>query len=62
MIERKWIAKTPREHFMRAAEDELAKFVRKELELRRAERNERAVRLRLPVSPERSTSVQSRER
>jgi hypothetical protein len=31
MIERKKIAKTPREHFMQAAADELAKFVRKEI-------------------------------
>ena len=30
MVEPKRIAKTPRERFMRAAEDELAKFVRKE--------------------------------
>ncbi len=31
MIERKKIAKTPREHFMQAAADELARFVRKEI-------------------------------
>jgi hypothetical protein len=49
MIERKRIAKTPREHFMRTAEDELDKFVRKELALQRAEREERAERLHLPI-------------
>ncbi len=49
MIERKPFSKTPREHFMRAAEDELAKFVRKELAFQRAEREERALRLRLPI-------------
>src|SRR5262245_28661330 len=31
MVERKGIADTPREHFRRAAEDELEKFVRKEI-------------------------------
>jgi hypothetical protein len=49
MIERKPISKTPREHFRRAAEDELAKFVRKELAFQQAEREERALQLRLPV-------------
>jgi hypothetical protein len=49
MVERKPFAKTPREHFMRAAEDELNKFVRRELAFQRAERQERAQRLRLPV-------------
>jgi hypothetical protein len=50
VIERKAISKTPREHFMRAAEDELAKFVRRELAFQRAECEERALRLRLPVA------------
>jgi hypothetical protein len=50
MIERKGIAKTPREHFMRAVDDELAKFVRKEIAFQQAERDERAARLRLPVA------------
>jgi hypothetical protein len=49
MIERKGIAKTPREHFMRAAEDELAKFERKERAFRQADRDERAAKLRLPL-------------
>jgi hypothetical protein len=49
MTERKRITRTPREHFMRAAEDELEKFVRKEISFQRAEREERAMNLRLPV-------------
>jgi hypothetical protein len=49
MIERKKIAKTPREHFMAAA-DELAKFVRKEIAFQKADRDERAMKLRLPMS------------
>jgi hypothetical protein len=49
MIERRPVSKTPRAHFMRAAEDELANFVRKELAFQRAEREERALQLRLPV-------------
>jgi hypothetical protein len=48
MIERKGIAKTPREHFMQAAKDELEKFERKEITFQQAERNERARKLRLP--------------
>ena len=50
MIERRTVPKTPREHFMRAAEDELARFVQKELAFLRAEREERALRLRLPIT------------
>ena len=50
MIERKKIAKTPREHFMRTAADELARFVRKEIAFQKADRDERAVKLRLPIS------------
>ena len=49
MIERKTIAKTPREHFMQAAADELARFVRKEIAFQKAERDERAMKLRLPI-------------
>jgi hypothetical protein len=48
MIERKGIAKTPREHFMQTAKDELEKFERKEIAFQQAERDERAMRLRLP--------------
>jgi hypothetical protein len=63
IIERKAISRTPREHFMRTAEDELAKFVRKELAFQRAERDERAKELRLPVSRSyrRSDPVQTRK-
>ena len=49
MISRAAIAKTPREHFKQAAEDELAKFVRKEIAFQKADRAERAIRLRLPI-------------
>ena len=44
------IMKTPREHFMRAVENELAKFERREIAFQRADRDERAAKLRLPVS------------
>ena len=50
MIEQKKIAKTPREHFMRAAADELARFVRKEIAFQKIDRDERAMKLRLPIS------------
>ena len=55
------IAKTPREHFMRAVDDEFAKFERKENAFRRAEREERAAQLRLPVAQDRA-SVENRQR
>jgi len=48
MVERKRVARTPREHFRRAAEDELEKSVRKEIAFQRAERTERERELRLP--------------
>ena len=50
MIERKKIAKTPRAHFMQAAANELARLVRKEIAFQNADRNERAMKLRLPIS------------
>jgi len=50
MIKRTGIAKTPREHFMRAVDDELAKFERKERAFRQSERDERAARLKLPIA------------
>jgi hypothetical protein len=62
MVEPKRIAKTPRERFMRAAEDELAKFVRKEIAFQQADRNERALKLRLPISVRNSESGHSRAR
>lgn len=52
MIERQGKARTPREHFRRTAEDELDKFVRKEIAFQQAERIERARELRLPVQKE----------
>jgi hypothetical protein len=52
MIERKGIADTPREHFRRAAEEEMEKFVRKEIAFQQAERIERARELGLPVQKE----------
>jgi hypothetical protein len=49
-MSKRTIMKTPREHFMRAVEDELAKFERREIAFQRADRDERAAKLRLPVS------------
>jgi hypothetical protein len=49
MVEPKRIAKTPRERFMQAAEDELAKFVCKDIAFQQADRNERAMKLRLLI-------------
>ena len=48
----KRIGKTPREHFMRTVEDELARFERKERAFQRADRDERAARLHLPLARE----------
>ena len=62
MIERKKIAKTPREHFMQAAADELARFVRKEIAFQKADRDERATKLRLPISPGNRETGHSRAR
>ncbi|HLG83579.1 MAG TPA: hypothetical protein VKY22_21400 [Bradyrhizobium sp.] len=50
MIEQKKIAKTPREHFMQTAADELARLIRKEIAFQKADRDERAMKLRLPIS------------
>ena len=61
MFKQKWIAKTPRERFMQAVDDELAKFVRKEVAFQRAERDERATQLRLPLARH-LASHQNRER
>jgi hypothetical protein len=43
------IVRSPREHFMRAVEDEFSKFELKERAFRQAERDERAAKLRLPI-------------
>jgi hypothetical protein len=56
MIMRTTIGKTPREHFMRTADDEFAKFEREERTLRQAERAERAAQLRLPLARNLTTS------
>jgi len=62
MIERKKIAKTPREHFMQAAAYELARFVRKEIAFQKADRDERAMKLRLPISLGNRETGQNRAR
>ena len=62
MDEPKRVAKTPRERFVQAAEDELAKFVRKEIAFQQADRNERAIKLRLPISVGNSESGHNRAR
>jgi hypothetical protein len=49
MVEHTQIAVTPRERFMQAAQNEMAKFERQEIEFRKNERNERATELRLPI-------------
>jgi hypothetical protein len=46
------IPKTSRKLFARVAEDELAKSERREIAFQKAEREERAAKLRLPVSHE----------
>lgn len=51
MFKRRNIAKTPREHFTRTADDEFTKFEREERVLRQTERAERATQLRLPLAP-----------
>jgi hypothetical protein len=48
----------PREHFMRAVDDEFAKFERKERAFRQAEREERAAELRLPIVQARPATEQ----
>jgi hypothetical protein len=49
MAKRTRIGKTPREHFKQAVDDELTKFVRKEIAFQEADRIERAARFRLPA-------------
>jgi hypothetical protein len=62
MIERKGIAKTPREHFMQAAKDELEKFERKEIAFQQAERAQRAKKLHLPGLGANRTPTHNRAR
>jgi hypothetical protein len=54
LSERLVIRETPREHFRRAIEDELSKFERKERAFLKADREERAARLKLPVGKDRT--------
>jgi hypothetical protein len=44
------LGKTPRDHFMRTADEQFAKFEREERALRRSDRDERAARLRFPLA------------
>jgi hypothetical protein len=56
------IKKSPREHFMREAENEFSKFERNERAFRQAEREERAAVLRLPIDRKRTpTSSDTRQ-
>jgi hypothetical protein len=50
MAKRSEIGKTSREHFKRAVDDELTKFVRKDIAFQKADRSERAARFRLPLA------------
>ena len=47
MIEYTWVAVTPRDRFLQAAEKELAKFERQEIEFRKKDREDRAAELRI---------------
>jgi hypothetical protein len=55
------IGRTPREHFTRTADEEFAKFEREERALRRADRDERAARLRFPLARENLPPVKNNE-
>jgi len=50
MMERTQIAVTSRNRFMQAAQNEMAKFEREEIEFRKQDRQERAAELRMPVT------------
>jgi hypothetical protein len=56
------IVSSPREHFMRAVDDELAKFERKEWEFRQADQQERAAKLGLPLPRSRPSTNQGDRR
>ena len=56
----KRIKKVPREHSARTADEQFAKFEREERALRRAERDERAARLRFPLARENLSPVKRR--
>jgi hypothetical protein len=55
------IGKTPGEHFMRTVDEEFAKFEREERALRRADRDERAARLRYPLARENLPPIKNDE-
>ncbi len=49
MMEHTGIAVSPRDRFLQAAEKEMAKFERQEIEFRKRDREERAAELRIPL-------------
>ena len=49
MMELTQVAATARDRFMQAAQKEMAKFERQEIEFRKKDRQERAAELELPV-------------
>jgi hypothetical protein len=55
------IGKTPREHFMRKVDEELAKFELKERAFQRADRDERAARLHFPLARENLPPIEKDE-
>lgn len=50
MVRRTTIAKRSREHFMLAADEEFARFEQQEMAIQKADREERAARLGLPLT------------
>jgi hypothetical protein len=62
MTEKTKIATLPRARLKQIVDAELAKFERREHAFRQAERNERATKLRLPLTATRYASIQSHER
>lgn len=50
MAEHTVIGATARDRFMQAAQNEMAKFERREIEFRKKDRAERAAQLRIPAS------------
>ena len=50
MMEHTHMSATSRDRFMKAAEKEMAKFERREMEFRKVDRKERAAELRIPLS------------
>lgn len=58
----KRVKETPREHFARSADEQFAKFEREGRALRRAERDERAARLRFPLGRENLSPVKNDKR